>query len=74
MSNAQFRIFVRWAHIIEAAFIGAYLYSPWGANPVFSAIVLYIMFPAMAISGVLMWQQPKVMKWVKGLRQGGQRA
>jgi hypothetical protein len=65
MSNKQFRIFVRWAHIIEAAIIGTYLYSPWSANPVFSAITLYVVFPLMALSGVLMWQQPRVMKLLK---------
>lgn len=74
MSNKQFRIVVCWAHIIEAAFIGTYLYSPWSANPIFSAIVLYIIFPLMALSGIALWQQPRIMKVIKNRGRGAANA
>ncbi|MEO1665890.1 MAG: hypothetical protein AAFU54_14735 [Chloroflexota bacterium] len=66
MSNKQFRTVIRWFHIIGSGFFGAYLYSSTLAtNSVFYAIVAYVVFPLMAISGVALWQQPKLMKLLK---------
>jgi len=46
--------------------IGIYLYSPWSADPIFSAVVLYGVFPAMAASGLWMWNQGLINRWLKG--------
>lgn len=62
MTAATFRTILRWGHIAAAAVIGTYLYSPWGNDPAFTALIAYGVFPAMAVSGLLMWQQGRVMR------------
>ena len=54
---------LRWVHLGGAAILGTYLYSPWGADPTFHAIVAYGVFPAMALTGVILWQQ----RWLNRL-------
>ena len=56
---------LRWTHIAAAVLIGTYLYSPWQANPVLAALVLYLAFPLMALSGLAMWQQPRLRRWLR---------
>lgn len=62
MSPVRLRQTFRWLHIAAAAIIGTYLYSPWSANPAFAAVTLWIVFPAMALSGVAMWQQGRLAR------------
>lgn len=65
MSPMTLRRTLRWTHIVTAALIGTYLYSPWSANPVFAAVTLYGVFPVMALTGIAMWQQGRIAKWLK---------
>lgn len=57
MTPARLRKLLRVVHLVAAAAVGTYLYSPWSSNDAFSAIILYLCFPAMALSGVAMWRQ-----------------
>lgn len=69
MSNKQFRQTVRIGHIIEGVMIALYLYSPTlAANVVYAGIVKFVVFPAIVISGLLLWQQPRVLKFFRNLR------
>lgn len=65
MKPVVVRRILRWGHIIASGLLGAYLYSPWSANPTFSAIVLYVAFPAMAVSGLWMWNQGRIARLFK---------
>lgn len=65
MNPGSFRKVMRYGHLLASAILGTYLYSPWSSDPVFSFVTLYIVFPAMAISGIAMWQQPKLLKALK---------
>lgn len=65
MSPMTLRRTLRRTHIVTAAVIGTYLYSPWSANPVFAAITLWVVFPLMAFTGMAMWQQGRIAKWLK---------
>lgn len=60
MGNA--RSILRWVHIACAAFVGAYLYSPWSQNALFAGIVLYGVFPLMGLSGLAMWQMVRLKR------------
>ena len=62
MTPVTLRKTLRWGHIVAALVVGAYLYSPLSANPVFAAFVLYAVFPLMAVSGVWMWKQGAIAK------------
>ncbi len=65
MAPTTVRRTLRWVHIATAGIVGTYLYAPWSADPVFSAITLYGVFPAMALTGVAMWQQGRLMKLMR---------
>lgn len=65
MSNKQLRVNLRWTHIIIAVFIGVMLYSPLGTNDAYLALMRFGVFPLLALTGVAMWQQPKLGKLLK---------
>lgn len=62
MSPAKTRRSLRWGHIVASLVLGTYLYSPWSQEPVFAAIVLYAVFPLMALSGLWMWNQGRIAR------------
>lgn len=68
MTQATLRKILRWGHIIASFVLGTYLYSPWGAEPAFKAVVLYGVFPLMALSGVWMWKQGWIARRFAGPR------
>ena len=65
MSPTGLRRTLRWVHIVTAALIGTYLYSPWSANPVFAAVTLYGVFPLMGLTGIAMWQQGRLARLLR---------
>jgi hypothetical protein len=62
MSNKQLRNIVRIAHIIEGVFIGLFVYSPLRTDETYLAMMQFVILPAIIISGVFMWQQPRILK------------
>lgn len=68
MTPAVTRRALQWGHLAASGMIGTYLYSPWSSNPVFAGIFLYGVFPAMAVSGLWMWNQGRINRWLKGKR------
>lgn len=63
MTPLRFRQIARWSHILASFAIGALLYSPYGDDPVFFAIVAYGVFPFAALTGLAMWQQARLRRW-----------
>lgn len=65
-----FRNALRWLHILLGAVIlGTYVYSPCGDAPAFRALVLWVAFPALALSGLLLWQGGRLARLL-GRRRG----
>ncbi|MEM9774048.1 MAG: hypothetical protein AAF902_05675 [Chloroflexota bacterium] len=62
MSNKTFRQSVRILHILEAFVLGAFIYGPWGDGSILEATIQYFFFPALGISGIMLWQQHRLMK------------
>ena len=62
MTATTFRKALRWFHIIGGLILGTYIYSPWGSDPVFSAFTLFVVTPAMVLSGLWMWKQAAIMR------------
>ena len=56
MSGVWSRSRQRLAHILLATLLGVYLYSPLADMPLAELAVQVVVFPAVALSGVLMWQ------------------
>lgn len=65
MSNKRIRQLVRWLHIVEAGVLGAFIYGPWGDGSLLEAAIQFGFFPALGVSGLIMWQQPRIMKWLR---------
>ena len=64
MSGQLVRQILRWVHIIGALFIGAALYSPLKTNETFMTLIMFGLVPAVAITGVMMWKQGYIMKFI----------
>lgn len=65
----QFRTALRWLHILLGAVIlGTYVYAPWADAPAFRALVLWIAFPALALSGLLLWQGGRLARLLRPRR------
>ena len=62
MAPATLRRTLRWGHIVASLVLGTYLYSPWSQQPAFAAVVLYGVFPFMALSGLWMWNQGRIAR------------
>jgi hypothetical protein len=56
MSGVWSRSRQRLVHVLLATLLGVYLYSPLESVPLAELAVQVVVFPAVAISGVLMWQ------------------
>ena len=66
MTNKQARDLQRWFHLAFAAALGTYIYSPWGADPAFAFMMKAAVFPALALTGVLLWQWTRLRKRLSG--------
>lgn len=66
---ARLRQTLRWAHIGEAAFLGIYIYSPLHADPLWTDVARFGVFPLAGLSGVWMWQQARLTRWLRGSRR-----
>lgn len=65
MSNKQIRQLVRILHLLGGLAIGLYIYSPWGPGTWLEPVVKFGVLPALVISGIILWQQPRFLKLVR---------
>ena len=52
-------------HFVASAILLVYLYTPLGANAVYSFMVRAMVVPMLAVTGILMWQMPRIRKVLK---------
>lgn len=64
MSNKQLRNVVRLVHLLVAAFMAVFIYSPLRLDPTVTLIAQAVVVPVVALSGLVMWQQPTVVKFL----------
>ena len=50
------RLWVRSIHLLSAALLGTFVYSPWSADPMFATSVRWFAFPVLAASGLFLWR------------------
>ncbi len=62
MSNKQLRNVLRVVHLVLAVVMAVLIYSPLRLDNTFAAVVQFIVVPVAGISGIVMWQQPAVVK------------
>lgn len=49
---------LRWLHIIGGMILFAYVYTPLGEKPFLAGSTKYVIFPGLALPGLVMWQWP----------------
>ncbi|MBI1401335.1 hypothetical protein [Hyphomonas sp.] len=54
------REILRWLHITGGMILLAYVYSPLVENPFFVTSTKYVIFPGLALSGLVLWQLPLI--------------
>ena len=67
-SNKQLRDIQRITHLVGAAVLILYLYSPLGSAPIFTALTQFLVVPLLIATGMLMWQLPQLRKLLQGKR------
>ena len=61
--SRELRIALRWLHIgLGAVIVGTYLYSPWSDVELFRVLVLWVAFPALGLSGLVLWQWGRIAR------------
>ncbi len=62
MSNKQLRQTVRLLHLVASFILGAFIYGPWGAGSILEGLIQFLIFPGLAVSGLILWQQPRLAR------------
>jgi len=55
----------RWLHLALAALLGVYVYSPLHADPTVGLVVRVGVFPALGLSGLLLWRGGRLRAWLR---------
>ncbi len=63
MNAVQLRRALRTGHLVVGAILVVYVYSPFHADPLFTGLIRYLAVPAVALSGIAMWQQGRLSRW-----------
>lgn len=63
----------RTLHLLLAAALGTYLYSPLSGVSAAAALVEVVVFPGLALSGLWLWKGPVVRRWYRTRRTEGDR-
>jgi hypothetical protein len=53
----------RLAHLLLAATLGAFVYSPLRTEPTAVLAVQAVLFPLLAVSGLVLWQGGRLGRW-----------
>ncbi|MEM8529434.1 MAG: hypothetical protein AAGF95_01240 [Chloroflexota bacterium] len=62
MSGKLFRQLARAIHTVGSVVIATYIYSSWSSDPVFTMMVQFVTIPLLALTGIAMWQQSRLLK------------
>ena len=65
MSNKTLRQVTRLVHTLAGISFPLLVYSPLGDSSAFLTFNRVLLVPTVVLSGVLMWQPPRVSKWLK---------
>lgn len=60
MNESTKRSIVRWIHLVFSIPILGYVYSPFEEIPNYAGPTRYVFLPLLVLSGLWMWQGPRV--------------
>lgn len=64
LSNRKIRQLARGVHLIVGVSLILYFYSPLGGSVNFKHYLTIIAIPLVSLSGLVLWQQSKLIKWL----------
>jgi hypothetical protein len=65
LSNAKLRIWLRLFHLAGMIPMGLVIYAALdGPSPLLN-VVRFTVFPGFVVTGLIMWQMPRLTKWLK---------
>ena len=56
MKTAQLRTLIRWIHLLGAAAIGTYVYSPRHDVALFTLLLQLLIVPSLSLTGLWLWK------------------
>ena len=65
MSNKNLRNGIRIIHLIAAATLGMYFYSPIAGDETLRLIIQFVTLPSILLTGIALWQQAYLNKLLK---------
>jgi hypothetical protein len=71
MTAGKLRKAQRSAHLLAALVLLAYVYTPLAAQ--LEDVVRFAVFPALALTGIAMWQAPRIRRGLRSERIGRRR-
>jgi hypothetical protein len=66
-TKKQVRDRLRLLHILGSVVLGAFIYSPWGSDPLFLMLTGFVVFPVLALTGIWMWKGDAIQSWLQQL-------
>ncbi|EEF58466.1 hypothetical protein [Pedosphaera parvula] len=70
MSPTRERNVIRMLHLVLSIPIVGFIYGPAATIPRAAWFTRFIAVPVVVISGIWLWQKPRVKRWIRGLRAG----
>jgi hypothetical protein len=64
-SNAKLRIWLRAVHLVGLVPLGLVTYADPDQAGLLPLVVQVVVFPGFVATGLLMWQMPRLSKWLK---------
>jgi len=66
INQAQVRNVLRWIHIAAGLFVVGYVYK-FHADANATRVAQRVVIPAIAVSGLWLWQQGRIVRWTRGV-------
>jgi len=65
LSNAKLRIWLRTFHLAGMIPMGLVIYTALDQPGILLQVVRLAVFPSFLVTGLIMWQMPRLSKWFK---------
>ena len=63
-SSAKLRIWLRAFHLLGMMPLGLVIYTGLDHPGILLQVVQFVVFPSFVVTGLIMWQMPRVNKWL----------
>ena len=68
ISSAKLRIWLRTFHLLGMIPLGLVLYTGLDQPGILRQVVQFVVFPSFLMTGLIMWQMPRLNKWLHNHR------